>query len=85
MEAMIKRKSPWSCHRGQTVIELVIALIGVMTLFIGTLRIWAWLVGSLVWRQEAYEATRDDAADATKQPGKADYYNGTAPNFLGKK
>lgn len=67
---------------GQTVIELVLALIGTALLFLGTVQIWAWLMGSLVWRQVAYERTRCVAGNppgvrcgaGIGEPGKADYY-----------
>ena len=53
-------------RRGQSVIELTLALIASLVLFFGGITwIWGWLTGSLIWRQRAYDCTRAVAADAT--------------------
>ncbi len=47
---------------GQASIEFTVAFVAVVILFVGIVKVWAWMVNSLVWRQQAYDATRHRAA-----------------------
>lgn len=58
-EIDIRKRGPRrNRRRGQAAVEMMIAVIGSMLLIVGSLRIWLWMVTTLVERQEAYEATR---------------------------
>lgn len=59
--------------RGQTAIELTIAVIASLVFIVASFRVWAWLVTTIVERQEAYQRTRR-AAGRHLDPGKLDYY-----------
>ena len=56
---------------GQAAIEMTVALVSVVILFAGAVKIWAWMVNNMVSRQQRYEATRIDAA-TDANPGTID-------------
>src|SRR3990167_8411656 len=43
---------------GQTIIEMVIAVTGIVMFIYVFTRIWTWTSGTIVQRQEAFQATR---------------------------
>ena len=45
-------------RRGQAAIEMAIAVIASIVLMAGSVRIWMWMVQTMVERQEAYQASR---------------------------
>ena len=44
--------------RGQAALEMTAALIGVLLLLFGSLKVCLWLAERLIARQQSYEATR---------------------------
>ncbi len=52
---------------GQASLEMTAALIGVLLLFAGSLRVFLWVADRLISRQQYYEQTRVAAGSA--QPG----------------
>lgn len=44
--------------KGQAAIEFTVALVAIVILFAGIVKVWAWMVNGLVLRQQAYEQTR---------------------------
>ena len=61
---------------GQASLEMTVALIGVMLLVLGSVKVCMWLTTRLVKRQQAYEATRVDAGKF----GSNGYTEWTEPN-----
>ena len=50
--------------KGQASLEMTVALLGVMLLLIGSLKLFLWINDGLVERQRSYEATRQAAGNA---------------------
>ena len=51
-----------SATRGQASIEFTVALVATAILFMGIVKVWAWMVNSMVLRQIDYDQTRQRAA-----------------------
>ena len=68
--------------RGQTTLELTTALIVVMMLLIGSVKIFMWLNERIVRRQMDYEAQRVDAANAPPQTIALSNKNGVSEGNL---
>lgn len=51
--------------KGQAALEMVVALICVLILFAGAVKIYVWGNGRLVDRQQKYEGTRTKAGDSS--------------------
>ena len=52
------RVSPTRLCRGQTVIEMTLALLMTMVFYIGTVKVFQWFVVATVGRQRNYDCTR---------------------------
>jgi len=72
---------------GQVLIELALAVIGIVTLAYVTGAVFSWLNGTLVGRSAAYQATRVAAAMQPDQPGaapgKTDFYERPMLSLIG--
>ena len=72
---------------GQVLIELALAVIGIVTLAYVTGAVFSWLNGTLVGRSAAYQATRVAAAMQPDQPGatpgKVDFYERPMLSLIG--
>ena len=60
-------------RNGQAAVEMTVAVIASIALMVGSLRVWVWMVTTLVERQEAYQATRERAG-RNPHAGCGDYY-----------
>ncbi len=56
-------------RRGQSSLEMTVAIAGLVLLLLGSVKIFAWLAERIVSRQQSYEATRQAAGNG--DPGKA--------------
>ena len=48
-------------RRAQAAIEFTVALGAIVILFMGMVKVWAWMVNNIVARQVKYEQTRQEA------------------------
>lgn len=51
-------------YSGQATLEVTVALILIMLLIVGSIKIFLWLNERMVFKQEAYEGTRVSAGSA---------------------
>ena len=54
-----------SARRGQTSLEMSLAMAGALLLLLGCIKVFFWMNERLIMRQRSYEATRVQAAGTT--------------------